>query len=175
MSSGTVEKLAGYFQSVRDPIDSSPAVAEFLLSSLELLTSLTAVVDTHTDCDGGQQPDPDQDPTHLMSSLHWTELAGTVSMLYGMLLHQGRDTRGDSRDMTDRGRNEDSPPPALPGHTMAAVSATCTLIHRMVQCRLPMVQDVLGSEGISLEFRHIASYLLWYCQLHGETSLLNQV
>jgi len=182
VSSGIVDQLAGYFQSVRDPIDSSQEVTDFLLSSLELLTSLTAVVDTHNDSDvtsesgrsvNNQQP---EDPTNLMSSLHWTEMAGTVSMLYGMLLHQGRDTRGNTRCTPGQGDMEgESTPPELPAHTLAVTSATCTLIHRIVKSRLTMVQEVLGSEGTSLEFRHIASYLLWYCQHHNETALLNLV
>ena len=41
----TVDLLAGYFQLVRDPIDSSPEVAEFLLSSLQFLTALTSAVE----------------------------------------------------------------------------------------------------------------------------------
>merc|ERR1719220_3354310 len=81
--SGTVDSLAAYFQLVRDPIDSSPEVADFLLTSLQLLTSLTAAVES-----GGQE----QEPSHLFAALQGTELAGTVSMLYGMLLHQGRDS-----------------------------------------------------------------------------------
>ena len=52
---------------------------------------------------------------------------------------------------------------------------TCTLLDRLVRRNLSMVQAVLASEGISLEFRLITSYLLWYCQCHSETILLNQV
>ena len=54
-------------------------------------------------------------------------------------------------------------------------SETCTLLQRLVSQNLVMVQSVLASEGISLEFRHIASYLLWYAQCHSHTQLLNQV
>jgi len=86
-------------------------------------------------------------------------------MLYGMLLHQGRDS--------DRSES----PTSLPEHTLAVVTATCTLLHRLVGRgdRLALIQAVLGQEGISLEFRHIASYLLYYCQHHTQANLLNQV
>ena len=73
--SGTVDSLASYFQLVRDPIDNSPEVAEFLLTALQLLTSLTSAIERG------------QDPSHLLLALQGTELGGTVSMLYGMLLH----------------------------------------------------------------------------------------
>ena len=149
--SGTVDSLASYFQLVRDPIDNSPEVAEFLLTALQLLTSLTSAIELG------------QDPSHLLQALQGTELGGTVSMLYGMLLHQGRDCD----------RDRDTAPASLPAHTLAVSIEACTLLHRLV--RDHQVQPVLGSEGISLEFRHIASYLLYYCQHHNQTKLLNLV
>ena len=46
--------------------------------------------------------------------------------------------------------------------------------HRIIRQHLHMVQDVLSQEGISLEFRHIISYLLWYCQGHNEIELMHE-
>ena len=91
-----------------------------------------------------------------------TELGGTVSMLYGMLLHQGRDTG-----------QRDTMPASLPQHTLDVAMEACTLLQRLV--RDHHVQNVLGCEGVSLEFRHIASYLLYYCQHHNQTQLMNLV
>ena len=155
---GTVDSLASYFQLVRDPIDSSPEVAEFLLAALQLLTALTAAME--------RQPAGEQSCSQLLSALQGTEMAGTVSMLYGLLLHQGRD------------RDRDTTPPPLPPHTLAVAMEACRLLHRLVRDhhRMGQVQTVLGSEGISLEFRHIASYLLYYCHHHAsQTELLSQV
>ena len=101
------------------------------------------------------------DPTHLMSTFQMTDLAGTISMLYGILLHQGatpRVTTGVKEEANE------TAPPRLSIHTFNIVAATAKLLHRMVRQHLITVQEVLGQEGISLEFRHIASYLLWYCQ-----------
>ena len=101
------------------------------------------------------------DPTYLLSTFQMTDLAGTISMLYGILLHQGATPRltGSSKQEVN-----DSSPPKLSNHTLNVVAATAKLLHRMLRQYLSAVQEVLGQEGISLEFRHIASYLLWYCQ-----------
>ena len=101
------------------------------------------------------------DPTYLLTTFQMTDLAGTVSMLYGILLHQGATPRftGSSKH-----EGHDTNPPKLSNHTLNVVAATVKLLHRIVRQHLSAVQEILGQEGISLEFRHIASYLLWYCQ-----------
>ena len=64
-------------------------------------------------------------------------------------------------------------PPLPPQHVLNVAVEACTLLQRLV--RDHHVQNVLGCEGVSLEFRHIASYLLYYCQHHNQTQLLNLV
>ena len=53
-----------------------------------------------------------------------TDLAGTVSMLYGMLLHQDAPMR-----------DEKAVPPKLPPHTTAVAQITSQLLYRVVSCQ----------------------------------------
>ena len=131
MAIGIVDKLSEYFHSIRDPIDNKPDVAEFLLSSFQFLSSITGLVEVLSS--------QDQDPTHLWKAYEVTDLAGTVELLYGMLLHQGTPSR--SGNVT---------PPKLPNLTLNVASAAARLLHRIIRQHLIMVQNVLSQEGISL-------------------------
>ena len=111
---GIVDKLSGFCHSVRDPIDNKPEVAEFLLSSLQFLSSITGLVEVLS---AGQ----DQDHTHLWKAYEVTDLVGTIEMLYGMLLHQGTPSRSGN-----------SIPPKLPNSTLKVGSEAAKLLHRFV-------------------------------------------
>ena len=106
------------------------------------------------------------DPTLLTTLLRQTELMGLMQLLYAILLSDGPP------------RHSHSPPP-LTDHTLAIAMATIKALNnsaildlKMVQVRNQnhqgqnakkcfFIQACLGAEGISLEFRHIVSYLLW--------------
>jgi hypothetical protein len=80
------------------------------------------------------------DPTQLVGTLQVTELVGAVSMLYGMLLHQGAPPRGSA-----------SPPPALPSHTIAVTTATIRLLSRVAELDLQMFQVSLSPRISQIE------------------------
>nr|XP_053642942.1 S phase cyclin A-associated protein in the endoplasmic reticulum-like [Cherax quadricarinatus] len=104
-----------------------------------------------------------EDPTQLIGTLHVTDACGVVSLLYGILLHQG-------------GRSSMPQAPSKLSQTTYAITvAATTLLHNLASLDLPMFQGVLGSEGISLEFRHIASYLLWYCSYWPCEDILHNI
>ena len=118
VSIGIVDKLSSFCHSVRDPIDNKPDVAEFLLSSIQFLSSMTGLLETLSE---GQ----DQDPTHLWKAYEVTDLVGTIEMLYGMLLHQGTPSRSGN-----------APPPKLPNLTLKVVKQVATLLHRIIRQHL---------------------------------------
>ena len=127
---GIVDKLSGFCHSVRDPIDNKPDVADFLLSSLQFLSSITGLVEVLS---AGQ----DQDHTHLWKAYEVTDLVGTIEMLYGMLLHQGTPSRSGN-----------SIPPKLPNSTLKVGSEAAKLLHRFVVTYLTIYHEIEYYFGI---------------------------
>jgi len=79
-----------------------------------------------------------------------------MSMLYGILLRQGAPARGEGAP----------PPPPLASHALDATETAARLLLKLARQHTRLVQNVLGQEGVSLEFRHIAGYLIWLCSHH---------
>nr|XP_045611735.1 S phase cyclin A-associated protein in the endoplasmic reticulum-like isoform X1 [Procambarus clarkii]XP_045611736.1 S phase cyclin A-associated protein in the endoplasmic reticulum-like isoform X1 [Procambarus clarkii]XP_045611737.1 S phase cyclin A-associated protein in the endoplasmic reticulum-like isoform X1 [Procambarus clarkii] len=142
VSVGLADKVSWYFSHVQGPLDNDAGVVEVILAAMRLVSALAKTLAIRS---------LPEDPTQLIGTLHVTDACGVVSLLYGILLHQG-------------GRSSlPQAPPKLSQTTHAITVAATTLLHNLASLDLAMFQGVLGSEGISLEFRHIASYLLWYC------------
>ncbi|XP_060063771.1 S phase cyclin A-associated protein in the endoplasmic reticulum-like [Ylistrum balloti] len=161
ISVGIVDKLTQYFRGVQGPIDEDKEGAEFLQHSLGLLVSMTKIMSKRNNSIFDQKKV--EDPTQLINTYEMTELVGIVSLLYGMLLHSGAPSRNDSS------------PPEFPQHTMAVTLTGLRMLNNMATLDLPMLQKTLGDEGMSLEFRHIASYLMWYCSHHTSEDILHEV
>lgn len=67
------------------------------------------------------------DPTQLIGTLHVTDACGVVSLMYGLLLHQG-------------GRSAAQAPPKLSQTTEALTVAATTLLHNLASLDLMMFQ-----------------------------------
>ncbi|KAK3096644.1 hypothetical protein FSP39_001987 [Pinctada imbricata] len=164
---GIVDKLTQYFRGVQGPIDDDKDGAEFLQHGLGLLVAMTKFMSKKNSAIFEKKKS--EDPTQLASTYEATELVGIVSLLYGMLLHSGAPSRCETA------------PPLLPQHTLAVTLTGLKMLNNMATFNIDMLQartiiiKSLGEEGMSLEFRHIASHLMWYCRHHVTEELLHEV
>ncbi|XP_076067505.1 SCAPER domain-containing protein short spindle 3 isoform X2 [Oratosquilla oratoria] len=155
VSVGVVDKVSWFFSHVQGPIEGDQSVVEMIMSAMTFLASLTKTLGIRS---------PSDDPTQLIGTLHVTEAVGVVSLLYGLLLHQGAPSRSAALV-----------PPQLSSPTHSLTLAGTTMLYNMALLDLNMFQAVLGGEGISLELRHIASYLIWYSSHWTSETLLHNV
>ncbi|KAG1687950.1 S phase cyclin A-associated protein in the endoplasmic reticulum [Nymphon striatum] len=162
VSVGIVDRICECFQIIQGPIDNDPDVAEFLHQCILLLIAVIKLLSNKYQNPFGTRKN--NDVTQLISTLSMTELVCTVSMLYGILLHGGAASPEGI-----------SPPPQLPDTTINLIMAVLQMLTQVAILDLKLFQKVLGSEGTSLEFRHISSYLMWYCSHWPNDKLLNEV
>lgn len=161
ISVGVIDKLKWYFSAVRGPLDGDKNSQDFLQCSLGLLVAMTKFMSKrNSNIFDKKKLD---DPTQLIMTFEVTDLVGIVSLLYGMLLHSGAPSR---RDMA---------PSELSAQTLAITVSGLRMLNHMAVLDLSMLQRALGEEGMSLEFRHIASYLIWYSSHHLCEDLLHEV
>ncbi|XP_037082279.1 LOW QUALITY PROTEIN: S phase cyclin A-associated protein in the endoplasmic reticulum-like [Pollicipes pollicipes] len=159
---GTVDKMASFFSCVQGGPDLDPHLSDFLVQSLRLLRTMAALL-TSRYPQSTQRKDA-LDRTGLIATLQVTQLAGIVSMLYSVLLRQ--------HSPAQRGQ---TPPPRLDDAALRLATEGLATLLQLAQLDLHMFQLCLGFDGRSVEFRHVTSYLLWYCSHHERPDLLHLV
>ncbi|XP_003745920.1 S phase cyclin A-associated protein in the endoplasmic reticulum [Galendromus occidentalis] len=167
VSIGVVDKVMYYFTYIQKPRDSEPqAVADVLLNGLNFVTSMVRLLKTISESEGDVEGKTTSfDATQLLSTLRRTDAMGVVALLYSTLLCQHKD--------------DNNTPCRMSANHVEISLAACRFLNQVASASLTSFQEILGREGISLQIRHIASYLLWYCSHHTgsgeEKELLHQV
>lgn len=104
-----------------------------------------------------------QDPTGLTAALQATDLAGVLHMLYCILFHG---------TISDAGT---SPKDSYTQNTIQVAIQSLRFFNSFAILDLSAFQSVVGAEGLSLAFRHMASSLLGHCSQVSCESLLHEV
>lgn len=125
VSSGLVDKLSCLMSNVRGPIDQTPDLAFLLESILIWINSMLYLAISFGD----------NDPTHLVTALNVTQIAGVVSLVYGVLLHSGIPQRSDENTMIPVSSSHE-----LILHTLSVVLEAIKLCNYLALIDLTMVQ-----------------------------------
>ncbi|CAG0895681.1 unnamed protein product, partial [Cyprideis torosa] len=153
-SQGLIDVLHHCFMHLGNPIDQSITstlpLLEFVLCSLATLCTLVSLL--HKKTGPNLLLSRASDPSGLIGALRYTEFAGAVDLIYGMLLGHRTLPR----------RTKDSEPPPILQDALTAAYFLFKLLNSVGELDPKLLQDVLGSECLSLQYRHIVSFLLWY-------------
>uniref|UniRef100_A0A8I3WZP6 S-phase cyclin A associated protein in the ER n=1 Tax=Callithrix jacchus TaxID=9483 RepID=A0A8I3WZP6_CALJA len=161
---GLIDKLCACFLSVQGPVDENPKMATFLQHATGLLHALCTLCFAVTGRSYSIFDNNRQDPTGLTAALQATDLAGVLHMLYCVLFH------GTILDPSTA-----SPKESYTQNTIQVAIHSLRFFNSFAALDLPAFQSIVGAEGLSLAFRHMASSLLGHCSQVSCESLLHEV
>ncbi|XP_054569388.1 S phase cyclin A-associated protein in the endoplasmic reticulum [Eptesicus fuscus] len=164
VSIGLIHKLCGCFLSVQGPVDENPRLASLLQHAAGLLQGACALCWALTGRSYSIFDSNRQDLTGLTAALQATDLAGVLHMLYCILFHGSLSDPGTA-----------SPQESYSQNTVQVAIQSLRFFNSFAALDLPAFQSIVGAEGLSLAFRHIASSLLGHCSHVSCESLLHEV
>ncbi|XP_054444679.1 S phase cyclin A-associated protein in the endoplasmic reticulum isoform X2 [Pteronotus mesoamericanus] len=161
---GLIDRLCGCFLAVQGPVDENPRLAVLLQQAAGLLQGACTLCWAVTGRSYSIFDSDRQDPTGLTAALQATDLAGVLHMLYCVLFHGTASDPGAA-----------SPKERYTQNTVQVAIQSLRFFNSFAALDLPAFQSIVGAEGLSLAFRHIASSLLGHCSQVSCESLLHEV
>lgn len=163
ISIGIVDKLALSIANSQGLVCNDIDLAEFIRNNLTFITFLTKLLASIRDFDDLFSPEEPEDATQFIITIRMTQMAGVIPLIYGSLLNTGSSLRPHSI------------PQESPQHVLKMAFESLRLLNYFALVDLRMLQTILGSEGLSLQFRHIVDYLIRYSNHYNTTDLLHEV
>ena len=161
---GLLDNLSVFFINIRGPLDDEFHTVEILNNCLNFLLSITKFLAQKKTPLDIFSPRKTEDTTQLISTFKATNLVNIISMLYGML-HKDASTTPVKFATTNVKKQTPT--------TLELTKLSLKLLNQMSVLDLSMVQSLLGEECLSLQLRHISSYLIWYLNLNSTSNSNN--
>ncbi|XP_040199050.1 S phase cyclin A-associated protein in the endoplasmic reticulum isoform X3 [Rana temporaria] len=160
---GLIDKLSSCFLSVQGPLDENPKISLFLQAATTLLHELCRLC-ISVSGNSWDIFESSQDPSGLSAALQNSDLVGVLHMLYCALFHNSSSepSVSNSKETYEQ-------------HTIQVAMHSLRFLNSFATLHLQSFQSVVGAEGLSLAFRHVISYLIWFCTQYTCEELLHEI
>ena len=158
---GVLNKFSIYLSNIRNFNDDKRTVST-VMNCLNILTTITKFANIKkTICFEEQK---NEDITQLSAAYKSTSVVGIISMLYGLLHNESVPYYKNEVGIK-----------LLPSVILQIITMGFKMLNQTAVLDLTMLQALLSEESLSLQIRHITSFLLWYCTQTNTNDLLNEV
>ncbi|CAF1137260.1 unnamed protein product [Adineta steineri] len=172
---GVLDRIASFFRTVRAVIYTTKShVSDMIIHCLNLLQQMVdfSKPKSCTPPFGQSSKKSNNDSAQVLNIMKSTNFCEILSLLYGILIHE---TDGNNNQtITENNQNII----ILHEKTITIAINSMILLNSIAVLDLDTFQTTLGEDTISLQLRHVANYILAYCNHNQSTTndnLLHQI
>ncbi|UJR37944.1 hypothetical protein I4U23_030629 [Adineta vaga] len=171
---GVLDRIASFFRTVRAIVNTTnsrlPDMIIHLLNLVQQMILFSQPKHCLSPFNQSSSKKSTNDPAQVLNIIKATNFCEIFSLLYGILIHE--------TDNNNQTINDNHPTITLYEKTLIIVQNSLVLLNTIAILDLDTFQTVLGEDTISLQLRHVANYILAYCN-HQQTTindtLINQI
>ncbi|CAF1249522.1 unnamed protein product [Rotaria sp. Silwood1] len=173
---GVLDRIASFFHTARAIINTTKlCIPDMIIHCLNLLQQMVDFSKQKSCLPLFDQPSKKSinDPAQVLSIMKSTNFCDILSLLYGILIHEADNNNQiiteNNNNINNNNNNNNNNTITLHEKTITIVINSMILLNTIATLDLDAFQTILGEETISLQLRHIANYILAYCN-HKQTT-----
>ncbi|CAF2625926.1 unnamed protein product [Rotaria sp. Silwood2] len=164
---GVLDRIASFFRTARAIVNTTKSrVPDMIIHLLNLVQQMIHFSKPKV-CQvpfGQPSKKSTNDPAQVLNIMKSTNFCEILSLLYGILIHE---TDNNSNNQMN---NDNNSTITVHEKTFIIVINSMILLNTLAILDLDAFQTTLGEETISLQLRHVANYILAYCN-HQQTTM----
>ncbi|CAF2174642.1 unnamed protein product [Rotaria magnacalcarata] len=198
-NTGVLDRIASFFRTARALVNTTKScIPDMIVHCLNLLQQMIdfSKPKSYVPLFDQSSKKSINDPAQVLNIMKSTNFCEILSLLYGILIHEtdpnnqtitennnhnnnnNNNNNSSSNNNNNNNNNTHNNTLTLHEKTITIVINSMILLNTIATLNLDTFQAILGDETISLQLRHVANYILAYCnhkQTTNNDSLLHEI
>ncbi|CAF3968819.1 unnamed protein product [Rotaria sp. Silwood2] len=183
---GVLDSIASFFRTARAIVNTTKlCIPDMIIHCLNLLQQMIdfSKPKSYVHLFDQSSKKSINDPAQVLSIMKSTNFCEILSLIYGILIHETDNnnqiiTENNNNNNNNINNNNNNNTITLHEKTVTIVINSMILLNTIATLDLDAFQTILGEETISLQLRHVANYILAYCnqkQTTNNDNLLHEI